>query len=55
MFSKKKKTEEGDSFRWSEQSLLILTDNRQQYFARGINHFNRQKYINDSNGVKTVF
>ena len=52
MFPKKKKEEEKDSFRWSEQSSF--TDNRQQYFASGINHFNRKKYINDSNGVKTV-
>ena len=53
MFSKKKKKEEKDSFRRSEQSSL--TDNRQQYFATGIYHFNRKKYINDSNGVEKRF
>ena len=53
MFSKKKKKEEKESFRGSEQSSL--TDNLQQYFASGIYHFNRKKHINDFNGVEKRF
>ena len=52
MFSKKEKNEERDTFSWSEQSSL--TDNRQQTLKVALITSIAQKYINDSNGVKTV-